>query len=229
MATTYYTDIQKLYVAYFNRPADDAGLKYYEGILEAATDKAATLAVISADFAKSTEYTAAFSTKTSAEIVDIIYQNIFGHPADDAGKKYYADYLDSKALTVANVVTEVAKGAQGTDLIAFTSKVTAAAAFSAAIDTDAEKAGYSGDEANAVAKAWLAGVTDSLTLATVTAPAALNTTVCQRYRPDHRARRSRYCTSCDQRRVGPERCRRCPGCCHHRCRRCRQGRTERKR
>jgi spore coat protein CotF len=177
MATTYYTDIQKLYVAYFNRPADDAGLKYYEGILEAATDKAATLAVISADFAKSTEYTAAFSTKTSAEIVDIIYQNIFGHPADDAGKKYYADYLDSKALTVANVVTEVAKGAQGTDLIAFTSKVTAAAAFSAAIDTDAEKAGYSGDEANAVAKAWLAGVTDSLTLATVTAPAALNTTV----------------------------------------------------
>jgi hypothetical protein len=177
MATTYYTDIQKLYVAYFNRPADAAGLAYYEGVMEANKGSAATLAKISEDFAKSTEYTAAFNGKTSAEIVDIIYTNIFGHAADDAGRKFYADNLDAKKVTVANVVQEVAKGAQGTDLIAFTSKVTAATAFSAAIDTDAEKAGYSGDAANKVAKAFLAGVTDSVSLATATAPAALNTTV----------------------------------------------------
>ena len=36
MATTYYNDLQKLYVAYFNRPADTAGLAYYEGVLENA-------------------------------------------------------------------------------------------------------------------------------------------------------------------------------------------------
>jgi hypothetical protein len=177
MATTYYNDIQKLYVAYFNRPADAAGLAYYEGVLEAATDKAATMAVISADFAKSTEYTAAFSGKTSAQIVDIIYTNIFGHAADAAGNKFYADNLDAKKVTLASVVTEVAKGAQGTDLTAYNNKLAAAAAFSAALDTDAEKAGYRGDDANKVAKAFLASVTTDLSLATATSPTELNKTV----------------------------------------------------
>jgi hypothetical protein len=177
MATTYYTDIQKLYVAYFNRPADAAGLAYYEGVLEAAKGSAAVMAQISADFAKSTEYTAAFSGKTSAEIVDIIYTNIFGHAADDAGRKFYADNLDAKKVTVANVVQEVAKGAQGTDLTAYNNKLTAAAAFTAAVDTDAEKKGYSGDAANKIAKAFLAGVTDNASLAAATAPAALNASV----------------------------------------------------
>jgi hypothetical protein len=177
MATTYYTDIQKLYVAYFNRPADAAGLAYYEGVLEAAKGSATVMAQISADFAKSTEYTAAFSGKTSAEIVDIIYTNIFGHAADDAGRKFYADNLDAKKVTVANVVQEVAKGAQGTDLAAYSNKLTAAAAFSAAVDTDAEKTGYSGDAANKIAKAFLAGVTDNASLQAAIAPAALNTSV----------------------------------------------------
>lgn len=177
MATTYYTDIQKLYVAYFNRPADDAGLKYYEGVLEGAKDPAATMAVISADFAKSSEYTAAFSGKSNAEIVDIIYTNIFGHAADAAGNKFYADNLAAGKVTVANVVQEVAKGAQGTDLNTYNNKLAAAAAFTAAVDTDGEKAGYTGDAANKIAKAWLAGVTDSTSLAASTTPAALNTVV----------------------------------------------------
>ncbi|MGJ7914367.1 DUF4214 domain-containing protein [Massilia sp. LXY-6] len=177
MATTYYNDIQKLYVAYFNRPADAAGLAYYEGVLEAAKGSATVMAQISADFAKSTEYTAAFSGKTSAQIVDIIYTNIFGHAADAAGNKFYADNLDAKKVSLADVVTEVAKGAQGTDLVAYNAKLQAAAAFTAAVDTDAEKAGYSGADANKVAKAFLASVTDNVSLAAATTPAALNTSV----------------------------------------------------
>jgi hypothetical protein len=177
MATTYYNDIQKLYVAYFNRPADAAGLAYYEGVLEAAKGSATVMAQISADFAKSTEYTAAFSGKTSAQIVDIIYTNIFGHAADAAGNKFYADNLDAKKVTLADVVTEVAKGAQGSDLTAYNNKLAAAAAFSAAVDTDAEKKGYSGDAANKVAKAFLAGVTTDVSLAVATSPVELNKAV----------------------------------------------------
>ncbi|MFC5551303.1 DUF4214 domain-containing protein [Massilia aerilata] len=177
MATTYYNDLQKLYVAYFNRPADFGGLSYYEGLMEASTNKAATLAGISADFAKSTEYTDTFKGMSSAEIVNAIYVNLFGHNADDAGKKYYADFLDAKKLTLADVVTEVAKGAQGSDLTAYNNKLTAAAAFTAAVDTDAEKAGYSGAAANKIAKTFLAGVTDNVSLASATTPAALNSAV----------------------------------------------------
>lgn len=177
MATTYHNDIQKLYVAYFNRPADAAGLAYYEDVLEKASNVEATMAVISADFAKSTEYTAAFQGKTSEQIVDIIYTNLFGHAADAGGRKFYADNLTAGKVTVANVVQEVAKGALGSDLTAYNNKLTAAAAFSAAVDTDAEKAGYSGADANAVAREFLAGVTDDASLATALSPAVLNGSV----------------------------------------------------
>lgn len=174
MATTYYNEIQKLYVAYFNRPADAAGLAYYETIVEKANG---STAAISADFAKSAEYKAAYANMSNADIVNTVYMNLFGHAADDAGKKFYADALDAKKLTIDAVVTEVAKGAQTTDLTAYNNKVTAAAAFSAALDTDAEKAGYSGDAANKVAKTWLATVTDNLSLQAATGPTALNTGV----------------------------------------------------
>jgi hypothetical protein len=174
MATTYYNDIQKLYVAYFNRPADPAGLAFWEGAVEAA--KGSTAAV-SAAFAGSDEYKAAYASKTNAQIVDTVYQNLFGRPAEDAGKAYWANLLDKGTVTIDAVVTAVAQGAQGTDLVAYNNKVTAAAAFTAAVDTDAEKAGYSGNDANKVAKAFLAAVTDNASLAVATAPVALNTSV----------------------------------------------------
>ncbi|MFK3740083.1 DUF4214 domain-containing protein [Massilia sp. TN1-12] len=174
MATTYYNDIQKLYVAYFNRPADPAGLAYWETVVEGA--KGSTAAV-SASFAASAEYKAAYANMTNTQIVTAVYQNLFGHAPDAAGLKYWADLLDAKTTTIDAVVTNIAGGAQGTDLTAYNNKVTAATAFTAAVDTDAEKAGYTGDAANKIAKAFLAGVTDNLSLQAATGPTALNTTV----------------------------------------------------
>lgn len=174
MATTYYNDIQKLYVAYFNRPADPAGLAFWETAVEAA---GGSTAAVSAAFAGSDEYKAAYANKTNAQIVDAIYQNLFGRPAEDAGKAYWADLLDKGTVTIDAAVTTIAGSAQGSDMTAYNNKVTAAAAFTAAVDTDAEKAGYNGDAANKVAKAFLSGVTDSASLQVATAPAALNTSV----------------------------------------------------
>ncbi|MCS0611669.1 DUF4214 domain-containing protein [Massilia kyonggiensis] len=174
MATTFYNDIQKLYVAYFNRPADPAGLAFWETAVEAA---GGSTAAVSAAFAGSDEYKAAYANKTNAQIVDTVYQNLFGRPAEDAGKAYWANLLDKGTVTIDAVVTAVAQGAQGTDLVAYNNKVTAAAAFTAAVDTDAEKAGYSGADANKIAKTYLAAVTDNASLAAATAPAALNTSV----------------------------------------------------
>jgi len=174
MATTFYNDIQKLYVAYFNRPADPAGLAFWEKAVEAA---AGSTAAVSAAFAGSDEYKAAYANQTNAQIVNTVYMNLFGRPAEDAGKAYWADLLDKGTVTIDAVVTAVAAGAQGTDMTAYNNKVTAAAAFTAAVDTDAEKAGYSGNDANKVAKTFLAAVTDNASLAAATAPAALNTSV----------------------------------------------------
>jgi len=174
MATTYYTDIQKLYVAYFNRPADPTGLAFWEKAVEAA--KGST-AVVAAEFAKSAEYTAGFSGMTNAQIVDQVYKNLFGRGATDDGAKFWIDGLNNKVITVADVVTAVAAGAQGTDQVSFNNKVTGAAAFTAAVNTDAEIAGYTGAKANTIAKAFITSITDNVTLAAATTPAKLNETV----------------------------------------------------
>jgi hypothetical protein len=174
MATTYHADLQKLYVAYFNRPADAAGLDYWEGVVEAANG---SLAGVSAAFAADKEYTAEYGTLTNAQVITKIYTNLFGHAPDTAGKAYYVDLLDNKKLTIDQIVTEVANGAQGSDKVAYANKVTAAGAFTDALDTTAEKTGYSGADANTAAKAFLAGITTDGSLQAAIAPASLNSTV----------------------------------------------------
>jgi hypothetical protein len=174
MATTYYENIQKLYVAYFNRPADTAGLAYWEGVVEAA--KGDTTAV-SAAFAADTEYKAAYKDLSNADIVNKVYQNLFGRDAESAGKAYWADLLDKKTITIDQVVTAIASGAQTTDLTAYNNKVKAATAFTAALDTSAEQSGYSGDAANAIAKTFISSVTTDASLAAAIAPATLGATV----------------------------------------------------
>lgn len=174
MATTYYENIQKLYVAYFNRPADTAGLAYWEGVVEAAKGDTAA---VSAAFAADTEYKTAYANMSNADIVNKVYQNLFGRDAEAAGKAYWADLLDKKTITIDAVVTAIATGAQGSDLTAYNNKVKAATAFTAALDTPAEQSGYSGDAANAIAKTFISGVTTDASLASAVAPATLGATV----------------------------------------------------
>jgi hypothetical protein len=174
MATTYYNDLQKLYVAYFNRPADPGGLAFWEGVVEKANGNTAA---VSAEFAKSPEYKDAFKGQTNEQIVDTIYKNIFGHAADATGKAFYAKALTENRITVDLVVKDIAGGAQGTDLTAFNNKVKAAEAFTTALDTDAEKAGYAGVDALKLAKDFIAGVTTDASYAAAIAPTNLNKVV----------------------------------------------------
>ncbi|MGZ5200121.1 MAG: DUF4214 domain-containing protein [Telluria sp.] len=173
MAT--YTDaIQKLYVAYFNRPADFAGLTYWEGVVEAA--KGDTSAVSKA-FAASDEYKKAYAGMDAYHVLNQVYNNLFGHDADLPGLQFWGPKLQAGSISIDSVVTTVAAGAQGTDLAAYNAKVAAATAFSNQLDTASEILGYSGDVANGMAKQWLSTVKDSATLTTAIADAALAATV----------------------------------------------------
>ncbi|WP_314440020.1 DUF4214 domain-containing protein [Massilia timonae] len=165
--------VQQLYVSYFGRPADPAGLDYWTNIVEAQKSTAA----VSATFAASAEYKAAYEGKTNAQIVDQLYTNLFGRPADATGRAYWVDLLDKGTIKVDTIVYEVSLAALTTDKEAVENKVAAATAFTAALDTEAEIAGYSGDAALVLAKAFITGVTTDATLATATAPAALAATV----------------------------------------------------
>lgn len=170
-----YTEaVQKLYVAYFSRPADAAGLAYWENVVTAA--KGNTSAV-SAAFAASQEYKDTFAGQSAYQVINTIYQNLFGRPAEAAALTFWGQGLLNGNFTIDNAVTAIASGAQGTDLVAYNSKVAAATAFTAALDTSAEMIGYNGTAANNAAKAWLAGITTDAQLKAAIEPAALNGTV----------------------------------------------------
>ena len=166
--------IQQLYIAYFSRPADAAGLEWWEGVVAGA---GGDTSMISAEFAASNEYKMTFAGKTHAQIVQTVYSNLFGREGEPAGVEWWASALDRGDLTIDKVVTEIAKGALGTDLEAFDNKVEVATAFTNALDTTPERAAYNGDDALEAARAFVRTVTDDASLAGAIAPAALAASV----------------------------------------------------
>lgn len=151
------TEIQKLYVAYFSRPADPAGLAFWTTQMQTNPN---FYQAISAAFSTSAEYKAAYAGMSNAQVVSAVYQHLFGRPAEQAGVDWWAQKLDAHTISVDNVVTAIAAGAQSTDLFAYNAKVAAAAAFTQHLDTAAEKQAYSGDAANKIAINYIASVHD---------------------------------------------------------------------
>lgn len=174
IVTTHVAAVQELYVAYFGRPADVAGLDYWTNVVER---EKGSLVAVSAAFSKEKEYTDLFAGQTNAQIVDKIYMNMFGHTADAAGRTYWVDLLTSGKISISNIVADVANGAQGSDATSVENKVVGATAFTAALDTAAEQAGYTGPAAATLAKAFVTGITTDATLESATAPTALAATV----------------------------------------------------
>ena len=166
--------IQNAYVAFFNRPADVAGLNYW-------TNYNGSIADLFNAFAGSQEYKSLFTGQNSTQIVNTVYQNLFGRSPDVDGLNYWVGQLDSGKLTVANIANAVNAGALGADKTIISNKVAAATEFTSALDTTAEIVGYAQASSATMSqvKTWLSTVTDqasSLTAANAALP-ALTTTV----------------------------------------------------
>jgi hypothetical protein len=175
IVATHVAAVQELYVAYFGRPADPAGLDYWTNVVEA---QGGSTAAVSASFATQPEYIIQYFGKTNAQIVDAIYANMFGRAASTTdGRSYWVDLLNKGTVGISTIVAEVANGAQLADAEAVENKVAAATAFTNALDTAAEQAGYAGTSALALAKAFITGVTTDATLTTAIATANLNAQV----------------------------------------------------
>jgi len=170
-----YTEaIQKLYVAYFSRPADAGGLGFWRNAIVTANGD---ITAVAAAFATSQEYRDTYGGKTSSAVINAIYQNLFNRDAEPAALDFWGGALDGGAMTVDDAVLEISGAARNGDAVTFANKVAAADDFSTALDTPAKMGGYSGVRANQVAKTWLAGITNTDSLATATEPATLTKTV----------------------------------------------------
>ena len=175
IVATHVAAVQELYVAYFGRPADVAGLDYWTNVV---ADQGGSTTAVSASFATQPEYIVQYFGKTNAQVVDQIYANMFGRASSNTdGRSYWVNLLNEGKVGISTIVAEVANGAQGADADSVENKVAAATAFTAALDTEAEQAGYNGTSALALAKAFITGVTTDATLTNATAPEALAATV----------------------------------------------------
>ncbi|MBB4146124.1 DUF4214 domain-containing protein [Rhizobium rhizoryzae] len=159
--------IQGVYVALFGRPADPTGLSYFNSV----TNNGANLNAIG-NLAASPEYQARFSGLNNVQIINSIYQSLFGRDADLTGLNFFSNALANGSLNINNIAIAILDGAQGNDRTVSNNKIAAADLYTKALDTGSEVVAYSGLAAAAQGRAFVTGVTT-----TVPTAAAVDTAV----------------------------------------------------
>lgn len=153
-------DIQNLYIAYFNRPADVAGLAYWTTGAQADF----TTVQIAESFSKQPEYASIFSVLSTKQSVNALFNNLFNHDADPAGLAYWVGQIDKGSVTIGQLAIAILAGATGSDITSVASKLAAANSFTSKMaEKSSLQAAYSQSNGNAfdLTKAWLAGVTNN--------------------------------------------------------------------
>jgi len=174
MSAVYNSTVQGFYLSYYGRPADPAGLTFWTGQLAAA---GGNLSSILNPFGPSAEETRRYGTGTDASKIEAIYQQTFGRAADPVGLAFYQGELTAGRITLIDISKRIIDGAIGDDVTIRNNRLSAAQSFTDKLDTDAEKAGYSGSGAEDAARAWVATVTKdaaTLTAAVATADATIS-------------------------------------------------------
>lgn len=174
----YSTLAASLYLGYFGRAADPAGMRAFQAQLAAlgAPDNASELSSKYASdagirslidsFGASAESQALYPGATRT-FVDAIYHNLFKRAPDQAGLDFWASAIDNGHLTRANAALAILGGAQSNtsdqglvDKQTIAHKVSVAWNFTTALDMPAEIALYSSAAAAAAARTLLAQVSD---------------------------------------------------------------------
>jgi len=171
--------IQKIYIGYFGRAGDPAGLNYWVersaggmsdadiaqsfSVQDEATEMYGFLAAPSLDMGR-------------VEFLNSVYQNLFGRDMDAEGEAYWLDQLDN-GRPVGGIILDIINGARNTsagqDLTVVTNKLAVANYYTESVITANTTWTLADDQADAIAV--IDGVTSSAD--TVTASKALADTL----------------------------------------------------
>ncbi len=174
--TDYFPVVQQLYISYFGRPADASGLQNFSSqltLLNASSDlqgltsdyeKNTAIRALIDSFGNSDESKALYSGDDGTFIA-AIYQNVLGRAPNAEGKAFWVDAISSGRLTRANASLALTAGAlvntsaQGLlDGKLVRNRQQLGSAFTAALDTQAKSAAYSGKAAAAAARSMLSSI-----------------------------------------------------------------------
>lgn len=150
-------EIQRAYIAFFNRPADVPGMNHWLSYQGDAQD-------LLNEFAQSDEYLSDFAGLDNAGMVTKVYNNLFGRNPEMTGLSYWVAQMDAGYVTIANVAHEIMGGAQNEDATIIDNKVAVAQSFTEALVSPEQQAAYNDAGANGMggeAKAWLSHIDES--------------------------------------------------------------------
>lgn len=162
----YISTVQKIYIAFYQRPADPTGLTYWAQQLDAAHGNVASIINSFATSAETTALYGPINNTTIGGVIDSIYMALFNRAPDAAGKQFYVDGFAKGDFTAGSIALAVLNGAQNSDQAAINNKVAVAQAFAAALDTPVEVNAYAGDAAAQTARDLLASVVSTTNPAT---------------------------------------------------------------
>lgn len=128
--------VQKLYIAYFNRPADAVGAAAWL----AALNNGATEAQIAEGFATSPEFIATYGNQSSINYVSALYNNMFGHKPDAEGLIFWSTMLDSGKINRAQLPVTMLNNLGATDTAVVLNKLQVALSFTSLLTNSANSA-----------------------------------------------------------------------------------------
>jgi|GEM_PF-1512064 len=164
--------VQKAYIAYYHRPADSGGLRFWaEKLDEAGGDLNAMIE----EFATSREATTLYgpiNANTIGSVIEAIYQALFSRAAEAAGKDNYIKGFNDGTYTAATIALDILNGARNSDASTLESKVKVANLFTLVADGSSSRgsddfgkgkpfATYAGNDDAIAARDILSKVTSS--------------------------------------------------------------------
>lgn len=172
----YYPVVQRIYLAYFGRPADPGGLDFYatqyrsanaaldvRGVIDAYGSNAAVRALIDS-FGTSQESKDLYPGDNDV-FVTAIYRNLLSREPEADGKAFWTAAINNGILTRGNAAVAIMAGAQGSDLDLINKRAQVVINFTSALNTPSRVKAYSGLAANSVVRATLSSVSATTDLA----------------------------------------------------------------
>lgn len=130
----HFDTVQKIYIAFYQRPADPAGLRYWAERVEVAGGDTGAVIDAFANSAEAEELYGDITNENIGEAVTAIYQALFGRAPDAAGLAYYEEAFANGELSAGTIALSILDGARGEDTIAINNKLEVANEFTQQVD-----------------------------------------------------------------------------------------------
>ena len=104
--------VLEAYLAYYGRPADPAGLRYWADRMDA---EGGNLRSIIQAFGESEEFNVRYGQLTDEALVNGLYQQLFGRDAEPGGLAFYVNWLETGTATLQTIALNVMFGATNED------------------------------------------------------------------------------------------------------------------